>query len=245
LRPQSHRSSRRRAARLIAAAAAIAIGHLGLLLILDVAAPRVAPGPKVEPAQVDFAVRLEPPKPAKPAPPPRRVRRPEPPPRVEAVHRTPGPPPPAGSAAMPAAPQSSPGPPNYGRWTVAPGAASAQAQAQALAQVPGLLGCTPAALPTLTGAAREACAKRLVETARTAPILPPRGYQRNVEAEAYAQAVKAWKTSPAMTPHPCPPQDEPAHKLYFDKCSLVNAARSAGGPLGGSPGVKIEFKYKF
>ena len=59
---------------------------------------------------------------------------------------------------------------------------------------------------------------------------------------ASSQAVKAWKTSPAMTPHPCPPQDEPAHKLYLDKCSLVNAARS--GPLG-SPGVKIEFKYKF
>lgn len=235
------RSARRRTARRIAAGAAIAIGHLGLLLILDVTAPKVAPGPKAGPVHVDFAVRLVPSKPAKPAPPPRRIRRPEPPPRVEAVHAAPGPPPPASAATRPAAPQSSPSPPNYGRWTVAPGAGSAQAQAPA----PGLLGCTPAALPTLTGSARDACARRLVETARSAPALPPSGYQRNVEAEAYAQAVKAWKTSPAMTPHPCPPQDEPAHKLYFDKCSLVNAARRVSGPLGAHAGVKLEFKYKF
>jgi hypothetical protein len=239
MRLWSHRSSRRRAARLIAAGAVIGIGHLGLLLILSVTGSRVAPGPKVEPAHVDFAVRLEPPKPAKPAPPPRRVRRHESPPRVEAVHPTPGPPPPARVAVTPAAPQSLPSPPNYGRWTVAPGAASAQAPA------PGLPGCTPATLPTLTGAARDACAKRLVETAKNAPVLPPTGYQPNVEAQAYAQAVKAWKTSPAMTSHPCPPQDEPAHKLYLDKCSLVNAARSADGRHGSSPGVKIEFKYKF
>jgi hypothetical protein len=245
LRPQSLRSSRRRAARLVAAGAAIGIGHLGLLLILSVTAPKVAPGPKVGPAHVDFTVRLEPPKPvkpAKPAPPPRRVRRPEPPPRAESARPAPGRPPQAGVAATPAAPQTLPSPPNYDRWTVAPGAASAPAQAQAPA--PGLPGCTPATLPALTGAARDACAKRLVETARNAPVLPPAGYQRNVEAQAYAQAVKAWKKSSAMTPHPCPPQDEPAHKLYFDKCSLVNAARSVGGPLG-SPGVKIEFKYKF
>jgi len=248
LRPQSHQHWRRRTARTIATGTAIGIGHLALLLILNATVPKVEPSPQVEPFHTHFQVRLEPLRPAKPAPPPWRNGRPAPPPPLEAARSAARPPQQARDAAaatapvtapVQAPPQAAPSPPNYGRWAVAPGAAPAQVPALNLA------GCTPASLPTLTGAAHDACAKRLTEMAKTAPALPPAGGQRDAEEQAYAEAVRAWKKSPAMTPHPCPPQDEPAHKLYLDKCSLVNAARQLSSPLGSRPAVKVEFKMRF
>lgn len=244
MRPQPHLHSRRRAARTIAAGTAIGvgIGHLALLLILNADAPKVAPGAQIEPSLAHFAVRFERPRPAKPAPQPKRHGRPVPAPPLEAARSAPKPPQQASVAAAPTAPvqappQAVPSQPNYGRWTVAPGAAPAQ--------VPALAGCAPATLPTLTGAAHDACAKRLTEMAKNAPALPLTRGQRNAQEQAYAEAVRAWKNSPDMTPHPCPPQDEPAHKLYLDKCSLVNAARQVSGPLGPHNAVKVEFKIRF
>jgi hypothetical protein len=252
LRPQPQRKSRRRVARTIAAGAATAvgIGHLALLLILSANAPKVASGPQVEPAPADFVVRLERPRPAKPSPQPERRGRPAPPPPLEAARRAAGPPQQATAAPAPAAPvqalpqaapQTASSEPTYGRWTVAPDATPAQVPALNLA------GCTPATLPTLAGAAHEACVRRLTEMAKTTPALPPVGGPRNAREQAYADAVRAWKSSSQMTPHPCPPQDEPAHKLYLDKCSLVNAAGQTSRPFGGGthPAVKVEFKVRF
>ena len=232
-------SRRRRAARTIAAGVAIGGGHLALLLILSANLPKAAPGPWVEPAPADFVVRVERPRPPTPAPLPRRNGAPAPPPRPESARPAPEPPQPASAQAPP---QTAASQPNYGRWTVAPGTAPGAAPAQ----VPALAGCTPSTLPSLAGAAHDACARRLTELATSAPALPPAGGPRNARDQAYAEAVRAWKASPDMTSHPCPPQDEPAGKLYLDKCSLVNAARRVSRPFGHSQAaVKVEFKIRF
>jgi hypothetical protein len=98
--------------------------------------------------------------------------------------------------------------------------------------------CTPQTLARLTGAAQEACARRLSELARTAPRYPLIGDKakaKDLQAMAdYRDQLRAWRDDPdptSMTPHPCPPQKEPVHKLYLDHCALMN-----GG---------IRFKYRF
>ncbi len=218
----------------------IGIGHLALLLILNADTSKVAPGGQVEPSRPDFVVRIGQPSPAKLRPKPRRDGQPAPPPPAKVARPTPEPVQQArttaAAAPFQAPPQAVPGPPDYGRWTAAP--ASAGAQGPAL----GLAGCTPATLPTLTGAARDACARRLAEIAKNARALPPAGAPRNVQEQAYADAVRAWKGSPDMTPHPCPQQDEPAHKLFLDKCSLMNASRETKSRRAA---VRVEFKIRF
>jgi hypothetical protein len=121
--------------------------------------------------------------------------------------------------------------PAYGRWTVAPdpgGATGATA----------LGGCTPETLAQLTGAAHEACAKRLSELARNAPRFPLIGDKAKAkdlqDMANYRDQLRAWRDNPDptdMSPHPCPPQKEPTHKLYLDHCALMNGA--------------VRFKYRF
>lgn len=224
-----------------AAVVAIALSHLAVLLVLNLSSPK--PGTEPPPERPDFIIRFERPKPAI-APPPRKRSEPARPAPSARPARQPSPPStPSAPAPQPAAlpPQQ----PNYGRWTVAP-APSAQTQAPLAT---GLAGCTQETLATLTGAARDACARRLSEIARNAPALPLIGDKRKArdfaEQQAYADTVKAWRRSSAMTPHPCPPDKEPAHKLYLDKCSLMNAARQDGDQLHQAPALKLEFKYKF
>lgn len=236
--PDSRRS--RRVIAIGGAAVAIAGGHLLLLIVLNLGAERP------EPTSPEDAIRLErdaldvnlAPPPERAARSRRRRKQPAPQAQAEAL-----PLPAPGPAQTPAL---QPAKPDYGRWTVAPSAPAAQGGAPGL---PGLAGCTPLTLASLTGAAREACARRLSEAARNAPPLPLIGDKRKAKElqaqEDYRSAVAAWRRSRQMGPHPCPPQDEPAHKLYLDKCSLVNAARRVNSPLGPHPAVKVEFKVKF
>jgi hypothetical protein len=224
------------------AVAAIVSGHLAVLLILNRSAD--APTPEVPPPPPDRDVAIvgfnTPPPPRPPKPRKRNDRRAQ----VEAST-----PPtalaPAPAPQAPAAPSAAPQPskPDYGRWTVAPEAAPAPGG------VAGLAGCTPLTLASLSGAAREACAKRLSELGREAPALEPTPDKRKAKDikawEAYHEAVLAWKRSGQMGPHPCPPQDIPTGKLYLDHCSLVNAARKVTDPRGDRPAVKVEFKLRF
>lgn len=231
----------RRAPRSVAVGAAMAAAHLALLLILSRSAN--PPLPEAEPPSPPRAyavVNLETPRPLAPV----RRRKPKaaPAPTSTPAPRRPLPvPAPTPVAAAPAPP--TPVRPDYGRWTVAPGGAPAQGA------VSGLAACTPLTLASLSGAAREACAKRLSEQAGSAPAFAPTPDKRKAKEleawEAYNKAVADWKASRSMGPHPCPPQDTPAGKVFLDKCSLVNAARRVTDPRGDHPAVKVEFKVKF
>lgn len=218
-----------------AAVATIVASHLVLLLILNRSAD--APPPEIVPPPPDRDVAIvgfntPPPLPPKPR---KRIEK-----RTPAQAATPAPVASAPTPA-PAAPTAAPQPakPDYGRWTVAPEAAPAPGRPA------GLAGCSPLTLASLSGAAREACAKRLSELARNAPAFEPTPDKRKAKDikawEAYNEAVLAWKRSGQMGPHPCPPQDTPVGKLYLDHCSLVNAARNVDDRAA----VKVEFKLRF
>ncbi len=228
------------------AVAVVGASYVSALLALSTYAPRLTTRPQAQPVRLGFASPFLVPQPTRRPPPARRKPAPKPPMTAEPRLAVAAPrQPPPGLTAGPAAP-AAPTPPGYGRWTVTPGSGPPQAVAST-----GLSGCTPQAPPALSGSAREACARRLSEIARNAPAFPltadPRK-AKDLQAEAaYGDAVRAWRSASAMGPHPCPPQEEKAHKLYFDKCSLVNAARH-GEDLQGrkqSMGVKLEFKYRF
>lgn len=80
----------------------------------------------------------------------------------------------------------------------------------------------------MTGAAREACERRLSQSARAVPALPLIGDKRKREEfqawAAYQDQLRAYKASPEINAHPCPPQKIPKHGAYLDKCGLVNGA---------------------
>lgn len=81
----------------------------------------------------------------------------------------------------------------------------------------------------LTGAAREACERRLSQLGPRAPALPLIGDKRKAGElqawEDYQNQMLAYKAASEMNPHPCPPQDSLTRgKGYLDKCALVNGA---------------------
>ena len=114
------------------------------------------------------------------------------------------PPPPAPNVSPPAptAPPAAAGPlaPDYGRWTVAPGAWPEAGHGGNAMSV-----CDPANLASLPAAARKACAERLKSASAAGP-------------PARRGAAPDWKVH---NPLSCEPKNEPAHKLILDHCSPV------------------------
>lgn len=131
----------------VGAAIGAGLGHLLVLLVLNLGAP--VEGPPAPPPRADFRVTLQPLPPARPV---ARKR------RVEWSARQAASPGHAASAPPLAAapPTVETAPPDYGRWTFRGGAApgvSGGLHARA--------GCDPAVLPTLSEAARRACEEDL------------------------------------------------------------------------------------
>lgn len=122
--------------------------------------------------------------------------------------------PPSSAAAPPSVPAGPPAP-NYGRWTVAPGA-----WPEAGRGGNAMSACDPAKLASLPEGARRACAERLRSASAAGPPAP-RG------------AAPDWKEHNLLTS--CNERkNEPAHKWLLDHCS----------PVGGTA-VGITLKYKF
>lgn len=120
------------------------------------------------------------------------------------------------SPTTPAAPTSSaaaPPAPDYGRWTVAPGAWPEAGHGGIVMSV-----CDPTRLASLPPDARKACAQKL---ARASAAGPP----------ARRGAAPDWKDHSALS---CEPKNEPAHKLLLDHCSPVG---------GRGVGFTLKYKF--
>ena len=193
--------NRRRLARAGAVLLAVAAAQAVLIGTLDLTGPAVrATGPAVQAVPYYLTAERTPP----PAPHTRAVEQHLPKKRRPAAASPAAPPPspsvssPSDSAPVPAAPSTAsaaPAAPDYGRWTVAPGAWPEAGHGKIVMSV-----CDPANLANLPASARRACA----ETLRTAAGPPAR-----------RDAAPDWKT---RNPLSCDPKNEPAHKWIVDHC---------------------------
>jgi hypothetical protein len=141
-----------------------------------------------QPKPKDLAAEQRPPRKRKPAA--------SPPPGL------PSPAAPSVSPPTPAAPPqaaAAPPAPDYGRWTVAPGAWPETGRGRIVTTV-----CDSANLASLPADVRKAC----VETLKSAAAGPP----------ARRGAAQDWKSH---NPISCEPKNEPGHKLLLDHCSPV------------------------